>query len=293
MAVLKLFSDNPNDGTTSFDKVRFYEADDANGTNAAVIATVAIDTTTTSPIHPGFTSFVYSAASTSKFYASTWYNSISVAESNKSPYVQGGQDRLDTRFNDEMQDTTSTVFSSTDRANFKQDAIETLYPDFFRNVIDTSLTVTNTSADQAYVYTVPFGIFNISEVGFGVLDNSSSTPRTFKVVKPAYWKYEKNQLRFEALPNWANGDSIRLVCQKKYQEVGELPSYLDTLLLYHMRMSAFLKLADDYPRFLKWGQLQSGTKVSFENLRVHAREFERKFNDLRKQLKDNSLASLQ
>jgi len=293
MAILKHYSDNPTDGINTFDKVRFYRANDVLGTGSTLVATVDIDLTTVTPLHPGFTSYTDLAGDLTKYYASTWYDSSSGAESTPSDYVLGGQDRLDSRFMDEMQDTTSEVFTANDRERFKVDAIQALYPDFFRNVIDTSLSVVNLSPNVTYIYTVPFGIFSISEVGYGNINTTASLNRNFKIVKTEYWKFEKDQLRFDQLPTWNDGDTIRLVAQKKYLDIGEVPVYLDSLLILHMQMSAYLKLASDFPRFLKWGQLQQGSKVSFENLRVHAREYERKFNDLKKQLKDASLASLQ
>ena len=293
MAIIKLYSDNPKDGTTSFDQIRFYQADDSAGTGAAVVGTVSIDTTTTTPIHPGFSTFTYTSGSLTKYYASTFYNSVSLVESEKSPWTLGGTDRWDTMFMSEMQDTTSAVWTSTDRSYFKKKALEALYPDFFRSVINTSLTAVNLSPNATYTYNVPFGIFSVSEVGYGVLNTTSGSARSFKIVKKEYWKFEKNVLHFDPLPNFSNGDAIRLVAQKKYLEVGETPEYLDPLIMEHMRMSAYIKMSDDFPRFLTWAKLQQGTKVSFENLRVQAREFERRFTDMKKILKDNPLASLQ
>ena len=292
MSVLKHYSDNPRDGITTFDKVRFYKADDALGTGAVLVSTVDIDVDTTTAINPGFTSYVDSAGDLTKYYASCWYISSTGMESTRSSYVLAGKDRLDTRFENDMQDTASAVFTTADKASFKKDAIEALYPEFYRDVIDTSLAVINSATDVHYIYTIPFGIFQISEVGYGNINATNLVSHDFNVIKPAYWKVEKNQLRLDSLPSWGNGDTIRLVAQKKYLEVGEVPVFLDSLLVIHMKMSAYLKLADDFPRFLKWGQLQQGTKVSFENLRVHAREFERKFNDLKKQIKDTSQATI-
>lgn len=292
MAIIKHYSDNPRDGVTTFDKVRFYRATDSSGTGAALVSTVAIDTSTTTPISPGFTVLIDTAGDLTRYYASAWYNSSSGAETDKSTWVLAGQDRWDTMFENEMQDTTSAVWTAVDRKSFKDKALTALFPDFFRQVINTSLTIVNSGEDVTYVYTVPFGIFSISEVGYGDINNTASIDRDFAIVKTEYWKFEKNQLRFDALPGWTNGDLIRLVASKKYLSVGEVPSYLDPLVMEHMRMSAYIKMADDYPRFLKWSQLQQGTRVSFENLRVHAREFERRFNDWKKVLKDNPMASL-
>lgn len=293
MAIIKLYSDNPKDGSTSFDKIRFYEANDNTGAAASLVATVSIDSTTVTPLNPGYTTYVHNTGSLTKYYASTYYNSTTLNESSYSTWVLGGTDRWDTMFMSEMQDTSSTVWTATDRASFKKKALEALYPDFFRNVIDTSISAVNSSPNITYTYTVPFGIFSISEVGYGNLNTTSIVSRSFKVVKREYWKFEKNVLHFDPLPPFSNGDTIRLVAQKKYIEIGEVPEYLDPLVMEHMRMSAYIKMADDFPRFLTWSKLQQGTKVSFENLRVHAREFERRFTDMKKTLKDSAQASLQ
>jgi hypothetical protein len=292
MAIIKLFSDNPIDGITTFDKVRFYEATDSAGTGATLIATEDIDTDTIDMIGPGFTDYVYTAGSTSKYYASAWYNSSNGALSAYSTWVLGGLDRWDTMFMAELKDTSSAVWDATDRGYFKSKALEALYPDFFRNVVDTSLTIVNNSTLQTYVYTVPYGIFYIAEVGVGNLNKTASLTRTFEKVKADYWTFEKNQLHFSSLSGLTDGETIRLIASKKYLEVGEVPDRLNPLVMEHMRMSAYLQMADDFPRFKTWGKLQQGTKVSFENLRVHAREFERRFNDLKKELKDSHYATL-
>ncbi len=292
MAIVKLYSTNPKDGTSTFDKVKFYEADDSNGTNATAIATVDIDTSTVDVVNPGFTTYVHTSGSTSKYYASTWYNSSNSAESSYSTWIQGGQDRWDAMFKEEMDDANEEVWSSSDRQKFKDAALEALYPEFFRQVIDTSLTIVNNSTTQTYTYTVPHGIFKITEIGVGTVNKTASADRTFEIVKADYWKFERNLLHFTTLSGLSDGETIRIVGCKKYQEVGEVPKRLDPLAMLHMRMSAYLQLADDFPRFKTWARLQQGTKVSFENLRVHAREFERKFNDWKKILKDQPLAVL-
>ena len=292
MAVIKLYSDNPTDGITTFDKVRFYQATDSSGTGATLVATVDIDTDTTDVVHPGFTDYVYTAGSLTKYYASAWYNSSNAALTGYSDWVLGGQDRWDTMFMNELDDTAAAVWSATERALIKSKALDALYPEFFRIIIDTSLTIVNDSTNQTYVYTVPFGIFQISEVGVGDLNKVGISGRTYVVVKPEYWKFEKNKLHFQSLSGLTDDESIRLVGSKKYLEVGEVPQHIDSLAMLHMRSSAYLLLADDFPRFQTWAKLQAGTKVSFENLRVHAREFERMFNEGKKLLKDTHHTSL-
>lgn len=292
MSFIKLYAKNPKDGTDTFDKVRFYEATDNAGTGATLLQAVDIATTNISPIDVGNTSYTYPTGSTSKYYASTLYDSVLDVETDYSTWVQGGQDRWDLKFSEELNDSDGEVWDSDLRERFKEDALNALYPDFFREVIDESLTIANENDNQQYTYTVPMGIFAISEVGIGETDTDSTNTRDFTQVKNDYWTFEKNKLHFHSLSGLTHGYPIRLIASKKYLSVGEVPDYLDQLAITHMRMSAYTRLADDYPRFQTWARLQQGTKVSFENLRVHAREFERKFKELKAEVKDNQYSSL-
>jgi len=281
MSVIRLYAENPTEG--SFDQVRFYEATDNIGTGSTLLSTEDVDTTTADVIYPGFTSYLHSSGDTAKFYATTWYNSDSTGETDKSDWVQGGQDRWDTMFMDEMNDTSSAVWSATDRQLYKEHAIEALYPDFFTAKIDTSLVVVNSGSTITRVYTLPNGLFDVFEIGVG--DPDSST-QTYKRILNDNWTIERNKLRFYSMSGLTNGYPIRLVAQSKYENAGQVPKRLDFIVMYHMRMSAYTRLADDFPRFDKWSRLQKGTKVSFENLRVHAREFERKFEEEKRRMAD-------
>jgi hypothetical protein len=293
--ILKLFADNPEDASSStgYDQIEFGTASDSSGTGAAAISGVVdVDTTTKGLLTLGYTTKTITNGSASTYYSYRYKNSVTAAVTDWHDWVKGGQDRWDDLFMKDLNDTAEAVWSSTDKQQIKQSALEALWPEFFMTVIDTSLTIVNNSTTQTYVYTVPHGIFAISEVAVGNINQTALVNRNFSIVKQAYWKFENNQLRFESLSGLTDTYPIRLTANKKYTSIGEIPYRLDELVKLHMRMGAYLKLADDYPRFLKWGQLQQGSKVSFENLRVHAREYERKFNDLKKQLKDSPMASL-
>lgn len=292
MSIIKLYAKNPKDGTDTFDKVRFYEASDSDGTGATLLQTVDVDTDNISVIDGGYTSYTYTAGDTDNYYASTFYDSTDDIETDYSDWVQGGQDRWDQKFSEELNDSDGDVWDSDLRDRFKTDALNALYPDFFREVIDTSLTIANETDNQQYIYTVPAGIFSISEVGVGETDTDATNTRDFSKVKHDYWTFEKNKLHFHSLSGLSHGDTIRLIAGKKYLSVGEVPDYLDPLAVLHMRMSAYIRLADDYPRFETWARMQKGTRVSFENLRVHAREFERKFKEMKAEMKENPYSSL-
>ena len=280
MATLKLSAPNPIDGTTTFNKVIFVYADDTSGTNKTDIATVTIDTSDRTPLNVGNTSYIYTSATLTKYFAAEYYNSVSLVRTTAtaSDYVLGGKDRWDSMFENEMSDTSNAVWSQNDLARFKAFALDALFPELHRVVIDTTLTIDSTAGAEVYTYTVPFGIFEISEIGIGDINNITTN---FKVVNPDNWKFERNLIHFTSLAGYDNGEAIRIVGAKKFMDVGEVPERYDEIALSHLKMSAYLNMADDFPRFLTWGQLQEGTKVSFENLRVHAREFERKFKALK------------
>lgn len=293
--ILKLFADNPEDSTlaTGYDQIEFGTASDSAGTAAAGISgIVSVDTTTRGLLTLGYTTKIITNGSATTYYSYRYKNSGTAAVTDWHDWVKGGQDRWDDLFMKDLNDTAEAVWTATDKEQIKMAALESLFPDFFMTVNDTSLTVVNSSTTQTYIYTVPYGIFSISEVAVGNINQTSLVDRTFTIVRPDYWKFENNQLRFDSLAGLTDGYPLRITGNKKYMSIGEVPFRLDQLVKLHMRMGAYLKLADDFPRFLKWGQLQQGTKVSFENLRVHAREYERKFDDLKKQLKDSPLSSV-
>jgi len=284
MSVIKLYSDNPDNGIDSFDKIRFYEATDNDGTGATLIATVAINIANVNPIDPGFTSTPYTSGSTTKYYASTWYNSITGAETDKSDWILGGTDRWDTMFRLLMKDTAKTVWADADLAEFKRNAIEALYPEFFYESIDTSLTVVNNSTTKTKSYSLPLGIFNISEVGVGNPNDEDNYP--FGIVVASNWNIEQNKLVFGSLSDLTDGYPIRLICSRKYYDVGQVPARLDSLIMLHLRKSAYMQMVDDYPRFLNWSRLQKGTRVTFEGLKLLVNQYDNMFQKEKDRIKD-------
>lgn len=288
MAIIKITVPNPNDGTTSFDKIRFYEATDSSGTGSTLISTESVDTTNRQQIDPGTTSYTYTSGSTTKYYAGKYYNSVTTNLSDPTTWTLGSEDRWDTMFKNEFDDTSNAVWSAATVARFKTWALEALYPDLYHQVIDTSLTMDSNST-PTYTYTVPFGIFHVSEVAVGDIQNSTST---FAIVHPDNWTLENSTLHFKNVSGLTDTAAIRLIANKKYLEVGEVPERFDRFVMNYLKMCAYLYLADDFPRYKKWSQLQDGTKVSFENLRVHAREFERKFVEGKAEVRELLFPSL-
>lgn len=282
--VVRLYSNNPNDGTTSFDQVKFYEATSSAGAGKALITTVSIDTTNRNPIDPGFTSKLHTTGDNTKYAASAWYNSTTTVETRTSDWVLQGEDRWDTMFKNEMQDTAEAVWTATDRKSYKSRALEALYPDFFFESIDTSLTIANNSTTQTHQFSLPFGMFLVAEVGVGKPNDQTNQP--FKILHPDNWTIEQDKLNIKSLSGLTDTHQIRMIGSKKYMEVGEIPLRLDPLALIHMRMSAYLRLSDDYPRFLKWSRMQKGTKVTFAELKAWIKDLDRLFEAEKGRLRD-------
>ena len=288
MSIIKSTVFNTNDGTTTFTEVMFYEATDNACTGATLLSTVALDTAGRYQIDPGVTSYTYTSGSTAKFYAAKFSNPTTGILSDFTTWVQGGKDRWDTMFENDLGDSANAVWTAADIARYKQWALDALYPDLYRQVIDTTLTLDNDDT-PSYTYTLPFGIFSVSEVGIGDIQNSTSM---FNIIHPDNWTIENSTLHFKQIPSSESSAVIRLIAHKKFMDVGEVPERFDRFVIYHLRMSAYLRLADDFPRFKKWSQYQEGSKVSFENLRVHAREFERKFMEGKAEVRELLYSSL-
>jgi len=102
MAIIKISVANPNDGTSTFTSVRFYEATDSSGTGATLLATVAIDTTSRYKFFPGVTSYTYTSGATTKYYAAKYYSTVTTNASDYTTWTLGGEDRWDTMFKNEL-----------------------------------------------------------------------------------------------------------------------------------------------------------------------------------------------
>lgn len=271
MAVLKLFATNPTDGIASFDKIKFYEATDAIGTGSTLITTIAIDLATADINDAGYTVHTYPTADLAKYYAATYYNSVSFVETNKGAYILGARDRVYDKFQKLTGDTTNAVFENNAVVQFREDGIEALFPELQRQVIDETLEITKSSSADTLVYTIPFGLVP-TQVWVGDANDDSD------FVQARGWSIEGNKLRFDSIDDFTDEDTIRLIALKKFTNVGEVPEKFDSLLLIHMQGSAYRWMASRYPRYEAYSQLQKGTKVSFENLDGIANKFFTEFD---------------
>ena len=266
MSVLTLFAPNPEDGIETFDQVKFFEADDAEGGGAVLLTTVDIDLTTSDIADAGFTSFIHETGDLNKFYSAAYFNSISSLQSDYGSWMQGGRSRLYRKFQGLMGDTTNGVFPHEAVIQFEEDAIEALYPEIQRQSVDESLGVD----EDNLIYTLPRGISEVNQVGVGDADDPDGQ---FEIVSTSGWEIQEDKIRFSNLRKFQDGDVIRLVTFKKYRKTGEVPEMYDPALLLHMQGSSYRWMSARYPRFEAFSQIQKGTGVSFENLRVTAAQF--------------------
>src|SRR3990172_7098076 len=151
MSVLTLYAPNPTDGIESFDKVKFYEADDAEGGGAVLLDTVDIDLSTSDVTGTGFTSFLDETGDLNKFYSAAYFNSVSSLQSDYGSWMQGGRSRLYRKFQELMGDTTNAIFPHKPVIQFEDDGVEALYPEIQRQSVDESLVVD----EDSLIYTLP------------------------------------------------------------------------------------------------------------------------------------------
>jgi len=278
MPVLVLYAPNPKDGTASFDKVRFYEATDSGGTGQTLLSTVSVNLATRDMEDPGFTSYTHGSGSTAKYYASSYYNSTSASESSLGTYTKGGRDRLHSKFLTIVGDTGESYFDEDTVTQFEEDAIEAMFPELQREAVDVSLSISKSTTSEDQTYTIPPGFTSIHEVAVGDVD-WTPTSDAFKLVKPSNWSLDSRTLHLYSLDGLQDTEVIRLIGLKKYDFIGEVPEKYDPLLLLHMQMSMYDWMASRFPRFEDFAQLRAGSGVDFDNLRVTAREFERRFKE--------------
>jgi len=277
MAVIKLFSTNPKDGATTFDKIRFYEANDAEGAGAAKIAEIAVDVSKKTLIDPGFTTYLYTSGSTSKYYASSYYNVGSGTETSKSAWTKGGQNRWDKMLLDWAEDDDEEVFDEDARSLFNKNILERLSPELEETLVNTTLTWD----EDALTYTVPDGISEILEIGIGDVDKAGE----FDEPLSELWSVEGRTLRFTKAPSGVNdGDTMRLIHKRRHEEVGEVPTIYDPLILIGLQAEAYKWMASYYPRFEKFAQLRGGSGVSFEGLRAAAKDLDDEFKVMKLKL---------
>lgn len=231
---------NPDDGVTTYDQVEFHRATSSGG-SFVLQATVSIDSTTITDLSPGYTPWVDSSGTTSLYYKARWKNSASGAVSSFSDEFQGGTTILDTRFRRMMRDTNSSnyYFSNDDIANFRNEAIFSLWPATWHEGIDESLT----SDDTTEKYNIPAGVTRVNRIQLVNSDGQVvSTPKDYEMVG--------RQIIFPVAPS--SDYTMRLWVEKMFLKSAEVPEAFDSYLLDFMMLRAYREMEADRTKFYRY-----------------------------------------
>lgn len=239
MAII-LEARNPDDGIATYDKVEFHRSDTLAG-SYTLQTTQTIDVSTISDLSPGFTAWIDSTGSSSKYYKIRWKNNGSGAVSSFSDIFQGETTVLDSRFRKMMRDTNSNnyFFSNDDVSEFRKDAIYSLWPSTWQETTDTSLT----SNDQTEIYTLPSGVTRLNSID--LVDTDGNT-----VGSPTGYSIRSNKIIFPSAPT--NGYTMRLWVEKMFVKSAEVPEVFDAYLLDYMMLRAYKELEADRAKAYKY-----------------------------------------
>lgn len=272
---------NPDDGTTTYDQVEFHRATASGGT-FTLQSTVTIDTTTITDLSPGYTAWTDSSGTTSLYYKARWKASSSGAVSSLSDEFQGGTTILDTRFRRMMRDTNSAnyFFTNDDVANFRKDAIFSLWPGSWHEAIDESLT----SSDTTEKYNIPAGVTRINKMQ--LIDSDGriiATPKDYELVG--------RQIIFGV--GLSNGYTIRLWVEKMFLKAAEVPETFDSYLLDFMMLQAYRVFEADRSKYFRYNTVakpEGGNLPSiFNTIKRLEESTNRRLNALRRTRKPSEI----
>lgn len=246
---------NPEDGTTTYDQTEFLRASSSGG-SFSTLSTVSIDTTTRTDLSPGYTSITDSSGSSSYYYKVRWKNSVSGATSSLSDEFQGETTVLDARFRRTMRDTNSAnyFFTNDDVANFRKDAIYSLWPATWHETYDDTLS----SDDATEIYNFPTAVTRVNKVQ--LIDTDGT-----RVSNLTDYEVQSSKLVFPVAP--AGGYTMRLWVEKMFVKSEEVPETFDSYLLEFMMLQAYRVLEADRTRYYKFTTVAKPDNGGISNLR--------------------------
>lgn len=236
---------NPKDVINTFLQIEISRADAQGGSYAVVKADLDIDDDTASDLSQGYSTWSDPTGDATKWYKFRYRNgSTYSAYSNE---YQGGTCELDARFRVEMRDNNSNdyFFDSTTVANFRKDAVYSLYPYTWNESIDESLT----TLANTVKYNFPEGVTRVNDIEF--IDANGNV-----VADPKNWKTRARQIIFNTVP--MVGYTMRLYVDKMFTKVSEVPELFDEYLLDYMKYKAYKVFEADRTQYYKYNTLIKG-----------------------------------
>ncbi|MHB8544792.1 MAG: hypothetical protein ACYC9S_12460 [Leptospirales bacterium] len=241
---------NPDDGTASYNDIKVYSSSTQTGTYT-LLATVAIDLTQATEFSTGYTVYTDTAGTTSTWYEFSYYNSTSTAESPLSTAIQGGTAYLDTRIRQELQDYDTTApnypfWTNDEIAAARQDAVNFLYPFYFKDWVDTSLV----TVQNSWTYALPAGLFDVEKIQIW---DQTQTPYTlidtfddFDITASSI------RLHLSSDVNIASGYTMYIFAKKRIQDSADVPGYLDEMLISKACAVLIRKLIWDRSKYQRY-----------------------------------------
>lgn len=237
---------NPKDLNSTYLQIEISRADAYGGTYSVVKADLDIDITTASDLSQGYTSYGDSTGDTTKWYKFRYRNG-----STYSPYsneYQGGTCEMDARFRIEMRDINPNdyFFDNTTIANFRKDAVFSLYPATWNEALDETLTTLANTVKYAF----PYGVTRINDIDF--VDSTTGA----QVGAPKNWKPRARQIVFTQVPQV--GLIMRLYVDKMITKISEVPEIFDEYILDYMKYKAYKVFEADRTQYFKYNTVIKG-----------------------------------
>lgn len=235
-----IYKRNPQDGTTTYDKMRTYRATSQSG-SFSVVATTTIDTTTAIDQSSGYTLYSDTAGTSASWYKTSWYHSVSLAESDLTSAFAAGTMPFDDKIRRRLKDTNVATyfFTNEEIADFRERALQSLYPATW---IDTVYEIAVTDNNKRSI-TVPFTVFRVDTIKVvnSNGDNCGEHNAYYKVGNTLY-----------AVNSFPVGYTLRMVVTKPFRLDVETPEHFESYLLDMAELDALRTMETDRSRYYKY-----------------------------------------
>lgn len=264
---------NPADLIETYASIEISRASSEGG-SYSVVSTPDIDTDTASDLSTGYTQYNDTAGGTTDWYKFR-YKTSGGAYGPYSDEFQAGTSTIEARFRREIRDTNSAdyFFSADDVANFKRDAIFSLWPLTWFEDIDETLSTDGTTEKFGF----PSGVTRVNDIE--LIDSNGSAVASVKG-----WKQRSRQVIFSVAP--ASGYTLRLYVDKMFRKLAEVPEVYDEYILDYMKLKAYKVLQSDRMKYYKYNAVVKAEGGNLPSIALAIRdkklELKDRLNELRR-----------
>lgn len=274
---------NPDDGTSSYNQIKIYRSATQTGT-FTVIETANIDLSGATEFSTGFTSYTDSTGDTTYWYKFSYYQSASSSESTLSTAIQGGTAAIDSRIRLELSDSDTTApnypfWTNDEVAAARQDAVNALYPEYFKDWVDTSLT----TSQNSWSYTLPATLFNVEYID--VWDQTATPYNKITTITDFDVIGGKIYLNSTSDVNLDSGYTMYIHCSKRITESADVPSHMDEALMRKACAVLLRKLLWDRAKYQRYTTIIRPEGSNMPSIQQQIKDYEAFFNQRLNQVK--------